>query len=102
VKEGNIALERDDIPAVTAALGEVRGMLGVFGLDPADPVWADDGSSGSALEPVVDGLVKSLLLQRQDARARKDFAAADAIRDTLTGLGVKVEDTPAGARWSLV
>ena len=37
----------------------------------------------------------------QAARARKDFAAADAIRDQLTALGVSVEDTPHGPRWEL-
>ena len=40
--------------------------------------------------------------QREAARERKDFAAADAIRDTLAGLGVEVSDTPNGPRWSLL
>ena len=75
-------------------------MLGVLGLDPADPVWADE-RAGDALRPVVDGLVAALLQQRTDARARKDWAAADAIRDQLSNLGLKVEDTSAGPRWSL-
>ena len=51
--------------------------------------------------PVVDGLVAALLDQRQQARARKDFAAADAMRDRLTEVGLKIEDTPHGPRWSL-
>ncbi len=42
------------------------------------------------------------LEQRQAARARKDFAAADAIRDQLKALGVQVEDTPQGPRWELI
>ena len=37
----------------------------------------------------------------QAARARKDYAAADAIRDSLGTLGVQVEDTPQGPRWEL-
>ena len=41
------------------------------------------------------------LEQRQAARARKDFAAADAIRDQLKSLGVQVEDTAQGTRWEL-
>ena len=54
------------------------------------------------LSTLVDGLVAGLLEQRRLARARRDFAAADAIRDTLTGLGVEVSDTPTGTRWSLL
>jgi len=38
---------------------------------------------------------------RTNARARKDWPAADAIRDQLTTIGLKVEDTPTGPRWSL-
>jgi cysteinyl-tRNA synthetase len=54
------------------------------------------------LKPVVDGLVAALVEQRAAARARKDYAAADAVRDALAALGVALEDTPRGTRWSLV
>ena len=43
----------------------------------------------------------ALLEQRTQARARKDWPAADAIRDQLATIGLKVEDTPTGPRWSL-
>ena len=46
-------------------------------------------------------LVADRLDARREARAAKDYARADAIRDTLTAAGVAVEDTPTGARWSL-
>jgi cysteinyl-tRNA synthetase len=49
---------------------------------------------------VVDGLVPVLLEQRQAARTRRDYAAADAIRDRLAELGLTIEDTPSGPRWS--
>ena len=39
--------------------------------------------------------------QRQAARARKDWAAADAIRDGLIDAGIVIEDTPRGTRWEL-
>ena len=39
--------------------------------------------------------------QREAARGRKDYAAADGIRDSLARLGVQIEDTPQGPRWSL-
>ena len=74
-------------------------MLGVLGLDPLAPPWA--GAGGGGLQPVVDMLVQVALEQRQAARQRKDFAAADAIRDQLTQAGVAVEDTPRGPRWEL-
>ena len=100
IKDGNVALEQGDDQSLAAAYAEVTSMLGVLGLDPADPVWADE-RAGDDLRPVVDGLVAALLQQRTDARARKDWAAADAIRDQLSNLGLKVEDTSAGPRWSL-
>jgi cysteinyl-tRNA synthetase len=42
-----------------------------------------------------------LLEQRTAARARKDFAASDAIRDELAAAGILVEDTADGPRWTL-
>ena len=74
-------------------------MLGVLGLDAADPIWqrGDD----ARLVRVVDGLVQTLLEQRAAARERRDFAAADALRDALKDLGIAITDTPTGPRWSL-
>jgi cysteinyl-tRNA synthetase len=100
VHQGNTALTDGDDAAVAGALGSVRAMLGVLGLDPLDPVWATAGGDGR-LGQVTHGLVALALKQRQAARARKDFSAADAIRDQLTALGVAVEDTPQGPRWEL-
>ena len=42
--------------------------------------------------------VDALLAARADARAAKDWACADAVRDGLCGLGFVIEDTPQGAR----
>ena len=50
---------------------------------------------------MVDALVTSQLEARAKARAGKDFATADAIRDALTEAGIALEDTAEGARWSL-
>ncbi|MFD2091710.1 cysteine--tRNA ligase [Blastococcus deserti] len=100
VREGNTALAQGDDGAVAGTLRSVRAMLGVLGLDPLDARWAGGGSD-ERLGQVTDGLVALALEQRQAARARRDFAAADAIRDQLTALGVSVEDTPQGPRWEL-
>ncbi|MBN1091447.1 cysteine--tRNA ligase [Blastococcus sp. TML/M2B] len=99
VRQGNTALGDGDDSGTAAALGAVRAMLGVLGLDPLDPQWAT--GSDDRLAQATDGLVALALQQRQAARVRKDFAAADAIRDQLTTLGVTVEDTPDGPRWEL-
>ncbi|SNS71764.1 cysteinyl-tRNA synthetase [Geodermatophilus saharensis] len=99
VRQGNTALAEGDDAAAAAALGRVRAMLRVLGLDPLDPRWA--GGGDGRLAEVTDGLVRLALEQRQAARARKDYAAADAVRDQLATLGVQVEDTPQGPRWEL-
>ncbi|MGY1600847.1 cysteine--tRNA ligase [Geodermatophilus sp. SYSU D00815] len=99
VRAGNTALADDDDAGAAAALGAVRAMLDVLGVDPLDPQWAAGGDE--KLGEVTDGLVHLALEQRQAARARKDYAAADAIRDQLAELGVTVEDTPQGPRWEL-
>ncbi|WP_232506089.1 cysteine--tRNA ligase [Microlunatus flavus] len=100
VRTGNSALAQGDTDAVAASLAEVRGMLGVLGLDADDPAWAGSAQD-DRLEGVVDGLVQAVLDQRAQARRDRDFAAADRLRDLLSGLGVEVADTPQGAEWSL-
>ena len=103
VRQGNSALAAGDRADVEKKLAEVRGMLAVLGLDPLAPPWAagPGGSSAADLTPVVDALVGVALEQRQSARLRKDYAAADAIRDRLQDAGILVEDTPRGPRWEL-
>jgi len=100
VHEGNNALAADDTEAAGAALASVRAMLGVLGLDPLAQPWAGRGADDN-LRAVVDALVKASLAERQAARDRRDYAAADAIRDGLQAAGVIIEDTPEGTRWDL-
>jgi cysteinyl-tRNA synthetase len=102
VRQGNSALAADDKEAAVARLAEVRAMLGVLGLDPLDEQWSGGAEGrGEELEGVVDGLVRLVLEQREAARARKDWATADAIRDQLGKSGLVIEDSPHGPRWSL-
>jgi cysteinyl-tRNA synthetase len=100
-REGNKALAAGDESAIRGALASVRAMLGILGLDPLASPWADRDSGGAELRDVVDALVAAQLDARAQARADKDFAAADAIRDSLVAAGVVIEDTADGARWSL-
>ena len=97
VREGNSALDVGETDLVASRLAEVMGMLAILGLDATSASWGrgDD----QQLAAVVDGLVTELLKHREAARERKDFTAADAIRDSLTALGVDVSDTPQGPRW---
>lgn len=101
VKDGNIALDAGDTERAGDAYASVRAMLQVLGLDPDAPEWARETRDAADLRPVVDGLVEALLAQRQAARGRKDYATADAIRARLHDLGLTIEDTPTGARWTL-
>jgi len=101
VHAGNNALAAGDSSGTAKHLTEVRAMLGVLGLDPLAQPWAAEAAGGENLRPVVDGLVGVALQQRQAARERRDYAAADAIRERLAALGVAVEDTPQGPRWTL-
>lgn len=101
VRQGNSALTADDKESAVARLAEVRAMLGVLGLDPLDEQWSAGGERGEDLHGVVDSLVQLVLEQRQAARARKDYATADAIRDQLQQSGLVIEDTPSGPRWEL-
>jgi cysteinyl-tRNA synthetase len=99
VTEGNTALAAGDAAGAAKQAAAVRAMMAVLGLDPLARHWSAGGDEG--LRPVVDALVTVALSQRQAARERKDYAAADAIRDDLQEAGILVEDTPRGPRWEL-
>jgi cysteinyl-tRNA synthetase len=95
VRAGNTALADGAKETAREALGQVLAMTAVLGIDPR--AW----TTSADLTPVLDALVHVALAQRTAARERKDYAAADAIRDQLTAAGVAVEDTPDGPHWSL-
>jgi cysteinyl-tRNA synthetase len=99
VREGNSALDIGDIESARAIAGEVVGMTGILGINPLDPLWAtrDDSAETSAL----DVLVQTMIAQRADARAAKDWVGADRIRDAIAAAGIVLEDTPDGTHWSI-
>jgi cysteinyl-tRNA synthetase len=100
VTDGNSALAAGDAAGAAKHLAAVRAMLAVLGLDPLAAPWSA-GGGGDSLRAVVDALAGMALEQRQAARERKDFTAADAIRDRLLAAGIVIEDTPRGPRWEL-
>jgi cysteinyl-tRNA synthetase len=97
VRDGNTALAADDGVGVRRNLGAVRSMLSILGCDPHEGPWAQ---SSSDLTEVVDSLIQVVLTQRTSARDRKDWAAADLIRDEIAAAGIQIEDSPSGSRWT--
>jgi cysteinyl-tRNA synthetase len=103
-REGNKLLAGNDLAALRGSAGSVRAMLDILGLDPGDPVWAASGASTDTeerLTAAVDVLVAGLLDERTQARADKDWARADAIRDRIKSAGIDVTDTPDGPTWTV-
>jgi cysteinyl-tRNA synthetase len=97
VRAGNTALAEGNEEAARMAMHTVALMTDVLGLNAVAGTDAGSGKEAAAL----DVLVQAQLEARAAARAEKNWAASDAIRDTLNAAGVVVEDGPDGATWSL-
>jgi cysteinyl-tRNA synthetase len=100
LRAGNSAITAGDKAVIKSAANEIRGALEILGCDPFDAVFASSGGSDD-LTAALDGTIKLALEQRAAARERKDFAASDSIRDGLAALGITIEDTAQGPRWSI-
>ena len=81
----------DDVPSLRASMH----LLGLMENDIPD--WAIEPAVSADAEELIDRLLQA----RKDARAAKDFARSDAIRDAFAAAGVTVKDTPQGAEWEL-
>jgi cysteinyl-tRNA synthetase len=97
VRRGNQALDDGDDAAAERALYEVRAMVDILGLDAASATSGGADATASAL----DALVQTMIAQRAQARADKDWAAADRIRDAIAAAGIALEDTADGTHWSI-
>ena len=100
LRRGNTAITDNAKDGIKAAAAEIRGALAILGCDPFDLAF-NSSSGGKDLSEVLDGVIQLALSQRQAARDRKDFAASDSIRDGLAALGISIEDTPQGQRWTI-
>ncbi|MGP9784098.1 cysteine--tRNA ligase [Glutamicibacter sp. AOP12-B1-11] len=98
VRRGNAALDANEEQTVAEALDQVLAMTQVLGLDDARSVST---GQGSAETEALDTLIQAQLAERTQARAAKDWARSDAIRDALASAGITVVDSADGARWTL-
>ena len=89
MRDGHSAADRGETQTATEIRAALATALEVLGCAP-------DPGVGTEL---VGPLVEMLLAEREHARASKDFAHADEIRQRLTDIGVRIEDSPSGPRW---
>jgi len=99
LRTGNTAVTDGNKALIAQSANEIRGALEVLGCDPFDAAFVQ--SAGADLTEALDGVIQLALTQRAAARERKDFAASDQIRDGLSALGITIEDTAQGPRWSI-
>lgn len=101
VRAGNSALVSGDTAKATELAAQVRAMAGVLGVDPG--AW-DNGATGGEADQAhhaLDTLVQAELARRTEARANKDWAVADEVRDRLAAAGIEVTDTADGPTWQI-
>ena len=96
-RAGNAALAAGE--EVSEAANAVMAMAEVLGL--AQLMSFNAESTSSAEHEALDALIQAVLAERADARAQKDWAKADAMRDLLASAGVQVKDSANGSSWSV-
>jgi cysteinyl-tRNA synthetase len=100
VREGNSNLDQQLLEQAALNYAEVLSMVDLLNINPTAPFWKSSGSSDEAMT-ALDGLVRSLIQQRNNAREDKDFETSDRIRDQLKEVGVVLEDSAGSTHWSL-
>ncbi len=89
----------EDNAATAETLDAVDDLFSRLGGDCLGIVKDEYPQDGGVDDEMMDRLVDVLIEQRSAARSRKDFAAADAVRDKLEGIGIVLEDKPDGTQW---
>ena len=93
-KQLNKATDDDEKAGIAASLLAAGDLMGLVQEDPE--AWFA-GASGDEELSAAD--IEAMLKAREEARAKRDFAAADEIRDKLAEAGISIEDGPDGTRW---
>ncbi|MFM6962798.1 MAG: cysteine--tRNA ligase [Micrococcales bacterium] len=94
IREGNSAIDAGESSGLETPLVRVLCILNVLNINPMAPQWIRRSSVDSVR-------VEELIAARNAARAAKDFAAADAILDELSKMGVSIEDAAGKTHWSV-
>ena len=91
-------LKQEDMTAANGLAAQLRQLAGVLGLLTQDPEqFLQSGAQSESDEDAAK--IEALIKQRNDARASKEWALADAARDALTDMGIVLEDGPQGTTW---
>jgi cysteinyl-tRNA synthetase len=92
VKDKKLTLDASDYKALVGLFDNV--VFGVLGL-------RDEENEGGKAMQTIDGLVNMVIEQRKAAKAAKDWATCDRIRDDLKAIGIQIKDTKDGTEWTL-
>jgi cysteinyl-tRNA synthetase len=90
----NLAKSAGIVPAASSGAATLRALGAILGVLQQDPDTYLKRSAGE--KSLSDGEVEALLASRREARAVKDFAESDRIRDVLSAAGILLEDKPGG------
>ncbi|WP_408911416.1 cysteine--tRNA ligase [Corynebacterium gottingense] len=103
VRAGNSALASGDAEQASALAAQVRAMAAVLGVDPVawDNAGGNAGGDTDRTLEALDTLVQAELQRRTEARAAKNWAVADEVRDRLAAAGIEVTDTADGPTWQI-
>lgn len=91
-KDKKLKLSKEDLQALVDLFDNI--VYGVLGLK-------DEENGGGKAAKTIDGLMQMVIGQRKAAKAAKDWATSDRIRDELKAIGIQIKDTKDGIEWTL-
>jgi cysteinyl-tRNA synthetase len=101
MRELNRAIDAGDRATAGAARSDLRRAGAALGLFAETPATFLDAARrrGQQRTGLTDAEIEAAIAEREEARKRKDFRAADAVRERLRERGILLEDTPSGTLW---